>query len=375
MGTHSKTSIEGSIRLFEEEFANWLGVRFVVGTASGTFALFAALKAVGVKPGDEVIVPAYDWFSAAAAVLHCGAIPVFADVDELSYTIDPNSVKKLISEKTKAIIATHLYGHPADIKQLRYFCQECNLYLIEDAAQAIGAIYEGRRVGSLGDIACFSFGQGKILSCGEGGAIATNREDLYERILDFSQHPFRQRLAGYWGNPFSLKCCINPLGAHHLIEQMAGNLQDEITKRRIAFENLNDVLKETGVLYPVFEKEGCVHSCHRFAPRIAVPYRLYQTYNNLRNKGEKIKSRLSALSIAVSWGPIREPIPKLLLQAIKEKKISFHPYLKKVKEKIRTAEIPVSNFLCYSVMVLDWEIGLCPGQLEVLRKGLSEINL
>lgn len=147
---------QGTVRELEVTFAQWLGVKYAISVSSGTFALYIALKAIGLKPNDEVIVPAYDWYAATAAVLHCGAIPVFADVDKHTYTIEPNSVVERISPKTKAIIATHLYGHPANMTELQKIANAHNFFLIEDATQALGAALNGKKLGH-GGFCLFQF--------------------------------------------------------------------------------------------------------------------------------------------------------------------------------------------------------------------------
>lgn len=169
------------VAAFEKDFAKFLGVRHVVGVASGTDALLLALKALGIGSGDEVIVPTFTFAATALAVSHAGATPVFADVEETYYSLDP--AKLSVTPKTKAIIPVHLYGHPADMDAILAFARAHGLQVIEDAAQAHGATYRGRRVGTIGDIGCFSFYPSKNLGAlGDAGAIATNDGVIAERI-------------------------------------------------------------------------------------------------------------------------------------------------------------------------------------------------
>ena len=144
------------LRRFEEQFAAYIGVRHAVGVANGTAALRLALLSLGIGPGDEVIVPAHTFVATVSAVIHAGARPVLVDVTADTYLIDTEAVEQAITPRTRAIIPVHLYGQPAEMDVLRRLSQAHGLFLIEDASQAHGATYGGARVGSLGDVACFS---------------------------------------------------------------------------------------------------------------------------------------------------------------------------------------------------------------------------
>ena len=156
---------------FERAFAAWHGAKHCVATSSGTTAIHTALIALRVEAGDEVIVPAHTFIASATPVMHQRATPVFADVDERTYCISADSARELITDKTRAIIAVHLNGHPADLDPLLEIARPRGIAVIEDAAQAHGATYRGRKVGTIGDAGCFSFWEDKIItSGGEGGA-------------------------------------------------------------------------------------------------------------------------------------------------------------------------------------------------------------
>ncbi|MCA1567606.1 MAG: DegT/DnrJ/EryC1/StrS family aminotransferase [Acidobacteria bacterium] len=167
---------------FEREFATFCGVEHAVSVSSGTAGLHVALLALGVAPGDEVIVPDLTYVASANAVTYCGARPVFADVDPTTWTLDPLDVARKISPATKAIMPVHLYGHPADIDPLLELASAHNLSVIEDAAEAHGAEYKGRRVGGLGDVGVFSFFGNKIIATGEGGMITTDDKSLADQV-------------------------------------------------------------------------------------------------------------------------------------------------------------------------------------------------
>lgn len=174
---------------FENDFADYSGANFCIGCANGTDALEIALKALGVGPGDEVIVPALTWISTAGAVNNVGAEPVFVDVIESERTLDPLQIEAKITNKTKAIIPVHLYGLPARMDDIMQIASKYGLKVIEDCAQAHGATYQARKVGTIGDIATFSFYPGKNLGAyGDAGGIVTNDAILAETCKMLSNH-------------------------------------------------------------------------------------------------------------------------------------------------------------------------------------------
>jgi len=176
-----------NLELFENEFAKYCGTKFAVGVASGTDALTMSLKAAGIGLGDEVLVPANTFIATAEAVTHSGATPVFVDVDSRTYNIDIRSAE--ITKRTKAVIPVHLYGQSADMDEIKDFAEKYDLRIIEDASQAHGATYRGKRVGSLGDAGCFSFFPTKPLGAiGDGGMVTTDDEKLASRVRGLRNH-------------------------------------------------------------------------------------------------------------------------------------------------------------------------------------------
>lgn len=172
------------LEAFEEEFAAYLGVKYVVGVNSGTDALILSLLALGIGKGDEVITPVNSFIATTMAIIQTGATPIFVDCDRDTYQIDAQRVEEKISKKTKAILPVHLYGAPFDVGKVKEIAEKNNLFLVEDAAQAHGATFNGRKVGSFGDLAAWSFYPSKNLGAyGDGGAISTNNEVLYEKLL------------------------------------------------------------------------------------------------------------------------------------------------------------------------------------------------
>ncbi len=166
--------------VFEREWAEKIGVRHALAVTSGTAALICACAAAGIGPGDEVIVPGYTFIATAIAPLMCGAIPVLAEINE-TLLIDPADIERHISPRTKAIIPVHMLGMPADMDPIMAIARKHDLLVIEDACQMDAGSYQGRRTGSIGDMGCFSFNFFKIMTCGEGGAMVTDREDLFAR--------------------------------------------------------------------------------------------------------------------------------------------------------------------------------------------------
>lgn len=182
LGTGPKTG------RFEREFAEYLNVKHCVAVSSCTAALHLSMLAAGIKPGDEVIVPAMTFCSTANAVIHAGAKPVFADIELPGMTIDPSDVKKKITPKTRAILPVHFHGRPADMDALRSLADRHKLTLIDDAAHAIESRYHGKAMGHLGDITCFSFYITKNMTTVEGGMVATGREEWADRIKILALH-------------------------------------------------------------------------------------------------------------------------------------------------------------------------------------------
>jgi dTDP-4-amino-4,6-dideoxygalactose transaminase len=174
---------------FEENFASYCDCPYALGVGSGTEALWLALLGLGVGPGDEVITVPSTFMATAEAITYCGAKPVFVDIDECTYTMDPAGLEQAITTRTKAIIPVHLFGQPADMDPILEVARARGLFVIEDAAQAHGAEYKGRRVGSLGDAGCFSFYPGKNLGAfGEAGAVVTGNNELQEKIRILRDH-------------------------------------------------------------------------------------------------------------------------------------------------------------------------------------------
>lgn len=176
------------VQRFEEEFAKYIGVKHAVAVCNGTAALHIALATIGVDMGDEVIVPSFSFIATSNCVLYQRAKPVFADIDSSSYNISPSEIERKITKNTKAIIPVHYAGQPADMDSICEIAERHGIYVVEDAAEAHGALYKGRKVGSLSDMACFSFYPNKNMTTGEGGIITTNNDEFAEKMRMIRAH-------------------------------------------------------------------------------------------------------------------------------------------------------------------------------------------
>jgi len=169
---------------FEEKFAEYMKTRFALGVTSGTAALDCAVTGLGIGPGDEVIVPAYTWWSDYTCVVHAGALPVFADIDR-TLNIDPKDFERKITPRTKAVIAVHLLGTPCDMDPIMQTARKHGVAVLEDCAQCVGGSYHGKKLGSIGDVGIYSFQVNKMITSGEGGAVVTSNPVMYERAARF----------------------------------------------------------------------------------------------------------------------------------------------------------------------------------------------
>jgi dTDP-4-amino-4,6-dideoxygalactose transaminase len=236
---------------FEEEFAAYCHTKHAVGVGNGTDALWFALLALGIKPGDEVITVPNTFIATAEAITYCGAKPVFVDIDEETYHIDPKLIERAITPRTKAIIPVHLYGQMADMDAIMEIARRHKLHVIEDACQAHGAEYKGRRAGSIGDVGCFSFYPGKNLgACGEAGACVTNNPDLAKRMAMYRDHgqarKYYHDVVGWNGRMDGIQGAILSIKLKHL-ESWTEARRSHARAYTAAFKNVPGVLapKET----------------------------------------------------------------------------------------------------------------------------------
>ena len=227
---------------FEEGFANYHGVGYGISTSNGTAALHLALKSLGIEKGDEVIVPALTFAATANAVIYCNAEPVLVDSNLEYWCMDPNNIEEKITERTKAIIPVHLYGHPCDMDQIMDIAEDHNLYVIEDAAEAHGAEYKGRKVGTFGNISCYSFYGNKIITTGEGGICITDDETLEEKMRILRDHGMNPEKR-YWHDVIGFNYRMTNLQAAVGVAQL-NKLDKFIEKKRKIASYYQKTLKE-----------------------------------------------------------------------------------------------------------------------------------
>lgn len=244
-------------RLFEQEFASWCGTEYAVALANGTLALDLALKALSIGPGDEVVVTPRTFLASVSSVVTAGATPVFADVDENTQSLSAATIAAVLTPKTKAVIVVHLAGMPADMEPIMALAAEHNLYIIEDCAQAHGARYKGKAVGSIGHIGAWSFCQDKIMTTGgEGGMVTTNDKTLWQRMWSYKDHGKDYDAVYHQPHPPGFRWLHNSFGTNWRmteIQAVFGRIQlkrmpEWSARRRYLAEQLDDAASQLPLL-------------------------------------------------------------------------------------------------------------------------------
>lgn len=279
------SSLGKYVSQFEEEFAAFCGARYGVATSNGTTALHLALHALGIGPGDEVIVPALTFVASANSVAYTGARAVFADVDMATWTILPEEIERLLTSRTKAVMPVHLYGHPALMDTIQEIASSRSLWIVEDAAEAHGACVGDRRTGNLGHVGAFSFFANKIITTGEGGMLTTNDSALADRLRMLRDHamPPERR---YWHDEIGFNYRMTNLQAAVGVAQMTRIDEFIARKRRIAQLYLEGLADIPGVTLPV-EREGFTNVYWMVSVLIDAPFPLSrdQVIPALRSRG------------------------------------------------------------------------------------------
>lgn len=281
------------LKSFERNFQNYIGVKHCIGVGNGTDALFIALKALGIGKGNEVITAANSFIATSEAVTMTGARVVFVDCDKETYNIDVKKIEGVITERTRAIIPVHLYGQPADMDGIMGVAKKHNLFVIEDAAQAHGAMYRGRRVGTLGDSACFSFFPGKNLGAyGDAGAVVTNNDELALKIRMYANHgrveKYNHEFEGINSRLDGLQAALLDVKLKHL---------EEWTERRIAIAKKYDEGLRSVAVTP-FIMQAVRHVYHLYVIQV--------------KQRDRIRELLSEKGISTG---IHYPIPLPFLKA------------------------------------------------------------
>lgn len=244
---------------FEKQFANYEGTNFSLATSSCTGAIHLALMALGVKAGDEVIIPEITWIATVEPVLYIGAKPVFVDVLPDTWCIDPHKIEKAITTRTKAIIPVHVYGNLCDMDAIMELAGKHNLVVLEDAAEGLGSEYKGRKAGSIGDAGVFSFHGTKVMSTGEGGMLVTNREDVIERARILNDHGRNPKIGKtFWMEEYGYKYKMSNLQAAMGCAQIE-RADELIEKKRVVFSWYKQMLADLPCLLNP-EPEGTKNS-------------------------------------------------------------------------------------------------------------------
>ncbi len=326
-------------QIFEKAFANYCEAKYAVGVNSGTDALHLGLSTLELQEGDEVIVPTHTFIATALCVSFCRAKPVFVDIQPDTYNMDPKAIEKAITKKTKAIIVVHLYGQPADMDEIQAIAKKHNIKVVEDAAQAHGARYHSRRVGSLGDLACFSFYPTKSLgACGDAGMIVTNNKDIYEKALmlrDYGrQGRYEHKIKGTNSRLDTIQAVVLNAKLKHLDQWNAMRAQ--------AAAHYGALLKDLKGVTAPFVKSDRTHVYQTFA--VTVPNR------------DKVMESMKAKGIGVL---IHYPIPLHMQEAYAE--LGY-----------KQGDFPVAEKVASQIMSLPMFPHMTKEQVQTVVQALKE---
>jgi dTDP-4-amino-4,6-dideoxygalactose transaminase len=324
-------------KVFAENFANYIGAKYCIGVGNGTDALYIALKALGISENDEVISAANTFIATSEAITMTGAKVAFVDCDRDTFNIDVDKIENVISPKTKAIIPVHLYGQPADMDRIREIAAEHNLFIIEDAAQAHGAVYKGENVGTLGDIACFSFYPGKNLGAyGDAGAVLTDNDKLAEKVRMMANHGRKEK----FGHQFEgINSRLDGLQAAVLNVKLK-HLEDWTARRREVARMYDEGLK--GAVITPLSMDYSRHVYHLYVVRV--------------KEREKVRTFLSERGISTG---IHYPTPLPFLEAYR--------YLNH-----KTSDFPVADAFKSEILSLPMNGDLSNDQVGFVIQSLRD---
>lgn len=329
-----------AVKDFEQKFAAYTGVPYAAGVGSGTDALIFGLKAAGIKKGDEVIVPSFTFTATALAVLHLGAVPVFADVDARSFTLNPDSVLQVKGKKVKAMIPVHLFGQCADMDALMSIAKSRKLKVIEDACQAHGAAWKGKKAGDFGDAGAFSFYPTKNLGgIGDGGILTIRNEKTYQRVLQYRnlgkgiKDPLVHDEIGWTSRLDSIQAAFLSIKLDHL-----DALNDERRKLAAFFE---EKLRRTPLKLPQ-EVPGALHVYHIYVVRVP------------DGKRDALKAHLAT-----------EGVPSMIHYATP---VHRQPIMKKYKT--RKVSLPVTEKLRNEVLTLPFFPGMTFEEVDLIAQSI-----
>ena len=340
-------SKSGTVPTLEKKFASLMGAKFCVATGSGTQALHTCVEALGIGPGDEVITSPYTDPGTIASILSARALPVLADLDRDSFQLDPADVERRITENTKAIMPVHMMGQPCDMDSIMAIAKKHNLKVIEDAAQAHLAEYKGKKLGTIGDVGCFSFQSSKTIACGEGGAVIGNDEELMDKCYTVHNHGTSRRGVTEVAGP---KYRMNEFEAAALLGQWPGILE-RFERRNKNAAHLTSRLKDVPGIIPQKLYDGTKSGSWYLYP---MSYRKEHFNGADRSKFLKaVAAEGVSLSPYIAKGLHREPwIEHILERPVYKKMFSAQ----RLKEYRRGVSCPTCDQVCRE-MVMIWASG------------------
>jgi dTDP-4-amino-4,6-dideoxygalactose transaminase len=276
------------VEKFEKAFARFIGTKYCVAVNSGTAALHLALLALGIKNKDEIITTSFSFSASANCALFCGAYPVFSDIDPMTFNINPYDIENKITKKSKCVIPVHLYGQPADMKPIKEVATKHDLFIVEDCAQAHGAEYKNKKVGSIGDLGCFSFYATKNMTTGEGGVITTNIDELAEKLQLLRNHGQTKR---YCSSILGFNFRMTDIAAALGIEQLK-KLKRFNKKRILNAKFLTKNFDGIGGLITPFISPNVTHVFNNYTIRITNRFKLGRESLIEKLKNDGIETRI-----------------------------------------------------------------------------------
>lgn len=359
-GVWCRTSANNKVAAtFEKEFSAMLGAKYFLGVGSGTQALNTCVEALEIGPGDEVITSPYTDMGTIASILVARALPVMADLDPESFQIDPNDVERRITPNTKAIMPVHIMGVPCDMESIMAIAKKHNLYVIEDACQAHLAEYQGKKLGTIGDIGGFSFQETKVISCGEGGGIVTNDETLMDKCYTVHNHGTTRKGASVRIGP---KYRMNEFEGAILMGQMPG-FKDRHELRNKNVKYLMSKLKNFPGLVPQKHYEGTTQGAYY---KFAMSYHK-EHFNNADPKKfiKAIQAEGIPLSGYIANGLHREPWTENILKLKGYQKMYSAERLEQYRNELN---LPNCDNVCRDVIVLNG-----PGHLLGSQRDMDDV--
>ncbi|MDB9872193.1 DegT/DnrJ/EryC1/StrS aminotransferase family protein [Alphaproteobacteria bacterium] len=306
----------GIINDFEREFAEFVGTKFGIALSNGTVALDLAIKALGLGKDDEVIVTSRTFIASVSSIVNSGAVPVFADVSKKSQNIYSDSILQVLSPNTKAIMCVHLAGWPCDMDPIMELARKHDLFVIEDCAQAHGAKYKGKSVGSIGHIGCWSFCQDKIMTTGgEGGMVTTNSREFWSRMWSYKDHGKSWEAVYERNHSHGFTWLHDSFGTNWRMTEMQAaigliqlkRMPDWHHKRNQNMKQIWAAANETNHLYaPTFSCDGCVGSCDAKTNCLHAAYKCYVFVNGSRDKRDSIMKAINAEGVPCYQGSCSE---------------------------------------------------------------------